>query len=66
MGVKLVNLDAGDKLQAIAPVISEDKEDRPEAGFGLNSGVFLGIKCLVDAQCICANVKTEVCACLSV
>jgi DNA gyrase subunit A len=26
MGVKLVNLDAGDKLQAIAPVISEDKE----------------------------------------
>ena len=27
MGVKLVNLDAGDKLQAIAPVISEDKED---------------------------------------
>jgi DNA gyrase subunit A len=27
MGVKLVNLDAGDKLQAIAPVIGEDKED---------------------------------------
>jgi DNA gyrase subunit A len=27
MGVKLVDLDAGDKLQAIAPVISEDKED---------------------------------------
>jgi DNA gyrase subunit A len=26
-GVKLVNLDAGDKLQAIASVISEDKED---------------------------------------
>jgi DNA gyrase subunit A len=26
MGVKLVNLDAGDKLQAIAPVIGEDKE----------------------------------------
>lgn len=26
MGVKLVNLDAGDKLQAIAPVISEEKE----------------------------------------
>ena len=23
MGVKLINLDAGDKLQAIAPVISE-------------------------------------------
>ena len=27
MGVKLVELDAGDKLQAIAPVISEDKAD---------------------------------------
>jgi DNA gyrase subunit A len=27
MGVKLVNLDAGDKLQAIAPVISEAQED---------------------------------------
>ena len=27
MGVKLVNLDAGDKLQAIAPVISEDREE---------------------------------------
>jgi DNA gyrase subunit A len=27
MGVKLVNLDAGDKLQAIAPVIGEDTED---------------------------------------
>lgn len=27
MGVKLVNLDAGDKLQAIAPVISESQED---------------------------------------
>jgi len=26
MGVKLVNLDAGDKLQAIAPVVVEDKE----------------------------------------
>ena len=26
-GVKLVNLDAGDKLQAIAPVIGEDRED---------------------------------------
>jgi DNA gyrase subunit A len=26
-GVKLVNLDEGDKLQAIAPVIGEDKED---------------------------------------
>lgn len=27
MGVKLVNLDTGDKLQAIAPVISESQED---------------------------------------
>jgi len=27
MGVKLVDLDAGDKLQAIAPVISEDREE---------------------------------------
>lgn len=27
MGVKLVNLDAGDKLQAIASVVGEDKED---------------------------------------
>jgi len=27
MGVKLVNLDAGDKLQAIAPVISDSAED---------------------------------------
>jgi hypothetical protein len=27
MGVKLVNLDANDKLQAIASVISEDKEE---------------------------------------
>ncbi len=26
-GVKLINLEAGDKLQAIAPVIGEDKED---------------------------------------
>ena len=26
-GVKLVNLDAGDKLQAIAQVVGEDKED---------------------------------------
>ena len=34
MGVKLVNLDAGDKLQAIAPVISEDKAealDKPQS-----------------------------------
>jgi DNA gyrase subunit A len=26
-GVKLIELDSGDKLQAIAPVIGEDKED---------------------------------------
>jgi DNA gyrase subunit A len=26
-GVKLVGLDTGDKLQAIAPVVGEDKED---------------------------------------
>jgi DNA gyrase subunit A len=32
-GVKLVGLDAGDKLQAIAPVIGEDKEEAAgEAG----------------------------------
>jgi DNA gyrase subunit A len=30
MGVKLVNLDEGDKLQAIAPVISETQEDAAE------------------------------------
>jgi DNA gyrase subunit A len=30
-GVKLINLESGDKLQAIAPVISEDKEDQEEA-----------------------------------
>jgi DNA gyrase subunit A len=29
-GVKLINLDEGDKLQAIAPVISEEKEDQEE------------------------------------
>lgn len=29
MGVKLVNLDPGDKLQAIAPVISEDPPEDP-------------------------------------
>jgi DNA gyrase subunit A len=27
MGVKLVNLDEGDKLQAIAPVVAEDPSD---------------------------------------
>jgi DNA gyrase subunit A len=32
MGVKLVNLDAGDKLQAIAPVISEPEEEAAGAG----------------------------------
>jgi DNA gyrase subunit A len=31
-GVKLINLDTNDKLQAIAPVISEEKEDAGEAG----------------------------------
>ena len=29
-GVKLINLEAADKLQAIAPVISEEKEDDTE------------------------------------
>jgi len=29
-GVKLINLDETDKLQAIAPVISESDEDRAE------------------------------------
>ncbi|HMJ91748.1 MAG TPA: DNA gyrase C-terminal beta-propeller domain-containing protein, partial [Candidatus Acidoferrum sp.] len=29
-GVKLINLDGGDKLQAIAPVISEANEDAVE------------------------------------
>lgn len=31
-GVKLVDLDAGDKLKAIAPVISEEKEEGGEGG----------------------------------
>ena len=31
MGVKLVNLDTGDKLQAIAPVISEERGEEPAA-----------------------------------
>jgi DNA gyrase subunit A len=30
-GVKLINLDPSDKLQAIAPVITEKEEDAPEA-----------------------------------
>ncbi len=30
MGVKLVNVDSGDKLQAIAPVISEEKDESVE------------------------------------
>jgi len=30
MGVKLVNLDSGDKLQAIAPVISEQQEEEAD------------------------------------
>ncbi len=34
MGVKLVNLDAGDKLQAIAPVISESQEDAADSSDG--------------------------------
>src|SRR5205085_11386599 len=29
-GVKLINLDGNDKLQAIAPVISEEKDDADE------------------------------------
>jgi DNA gyrase subunit A len=29
-GVKLINLDEGDKLQAIAPVISESEEEQAE------------------------------------
>lgn len=32
MGVKLIDLDESDKLQAIAPVISEDKDEEDEAG----------------------------------
>jgi DNA gyrase subunit A len=32
MGVKLVDLEENDRLQAIAPVISEEREDEPEAG----------------------------------
>ena len=34
MGVKLVNLDEGDKLQAIAPVISESEEEATNAPEG--------------------------------
>jgi DNA gyrase subunit A len=30
-GVKLINLDAGDKLKAIAPVITENDEEGGEA-----------------------------------
>jgi len=30
-GVKLINLEQGDKLQAIAPVISEEKGDQDES-----------------------------------
>ncbi len=29
-GVKLIELESADKLKAIAPVISEEKEDAPE------------------------------------
>ncbi|HVU06939.1 MAG TPA: DNA gyrase subunit A [Verrucomicrobiae bacterium] len=31
-GVKLINLDSGDKLQAIAPVIGEDSQDSVDGG----------------------------------
>ncbi|MBI3881899.1 MAG: DNA gyrase subunit A [Verrucomicrobia bacterium] len=41
MGVKLVNLDTGDKLQAIAPVISEDKGEENGNGNG-NGGEAAG------------------------
>ena len=35
MGVKLINLDGGDKLQAIAPVVSEDKDDEAATTEGI-------------------------------
>jgi DNA gyrase subunit A len=38
MGVKLVNLDAGDKLQAVASVISEDKDETPEPSQSKSTG----------------------------
>ncbi|TAL05137.1 MAG: DNA gyrase subunit A, partial [Verrucomicrobia bacterium] len=38
MGVKLVNLEAGDKLQAIAPVISESQEESATANGDAPSG----------------------------
>jgi DNA gyrase subunit A len=38
MGVKLVNLDAGDKLQAVASVISEDKDETPEPSQSESTG----------------------------
>ena len=34
MGVKLVNLDANDKLQAIAPVVGEAAEEAASANVG--------------------------------
>jgi len=34
MGVKLVNLDDSDKLQAIAPVISESQEESSDGNGG--------------------------------
>jgi DNA gyrase subunit A len=37
-GVKLVNLDANDKLQAIAQVISEDKDETPEPSQSESAG----------------------------
>jgi len=36
-GVKLINLESGDQLQAIAPVISEEKEDAETAEDGTKS-----------------------------
>jgi DNA gyrase subunit A len=38
MGVKLVNLDAGDKLQAVASVISEDKDETSEPSQSESTG----------------------------
>jgi len=37
-GVKLINLDGGDKLQAIAPVISEERSETEEAVAGPGPG----------------------------
>ena len=32
MGVKLIDLKAGEKLSAIAPVVSQDEEEEAEGG----------------------------------